>query len=651
MTAHTPPLHQAPFKKFSHKFFKTSFAISSFFLAGVYFSTLYGQVMNDSADASPAPAPAPTSSSSQSSAPSGSSSSSSSNSSSDSSFLGTVFPMFDPNSEFLTWDGKSWNINNNRVFQARFEKYLNSDPFTKEDDLEYMAILEQILSDLAPTKVTPNSLDEAFKLLPQASSYKVDNNLCDTLANAIYSVWLARRENNRLEKANDSLEQELIRHERNARITSSSTGLKTPPKDPDAARVWVEEQKAHRELELQPYVTRAAEVKATILANQVKREASILQTKVEFQTLLLQLFTQRRYQHVLIGTRFYRNLFQTGDTTLEVGEDTKDLLSRSTGMPPTVATLDTLALQAVEDTRQGIEAYHNLLQKNELESASKRLAEAFVIGEYMPEIRTLSIEDKRKALHFVQTSNQLMSALEMKDFALAEKLVTELTETAKDFDASKPMGVIETAKTISAMHLAKARNAAINGDSATLENELKSATEIWPRNPALAEISQLIFSRADTQQQALIDLDQLLNQRNYRQIFDDQLRFIAATAHYPEHQAKLKEILTTMQTIETSILQSQEIARRGDYIGAWENLEHVSKQYPNDSKLNQVRADLTTQAADFVRVLRQAQSMEERGQTGSSLSLYLKAQQLYPQSSFAKDGVDRLVTEIMPNAS
>src|SRR5438309_1590002 len=41
------------------------------------------------------------------------------------SFLGKDVPSYDPGSEILTWDGKNWNVNNNRLFQARFEKYLN----------------------------------------------------------------------------------------------------------------------------------------------------------------------------------------------------------------------------------------------------------------------------------------------------------------------------------------------------------------------------------------------------------------------------------------------------------------------------------------------------------------------------------------------
>jgi hypothetical protein len=54
-----------------------------------------------------------------------------------------------------------------------------------------------------------------------------------------------------------------------------------------------------------------------------------------------------------------------------------------------------------------------------------------MIGEYLRDVRTLDRDDKRRALSFVQKSNQLISAIEVKDFALAEKLVTELSQTAK----------------------------------------------------------------------------------------------------------------------------------------------------------------------------------------------------------------------------
>ena len=61
------------------------------------------------------------------------------------------------------------------------------------------------------------------------------------------------------------------------------------------------------------------------------------------------------------------------------------------------------------------------------------------------------------------------------------------------------------------MHIAKARNAAVSGDKQSLETELKAATEIWPRNPSLSEVSKIIFSQADVQSRAMVDFDQLIS--------------------------------------------------------------------------------------------------------------------------------------------
>ncbi len=559
-------------------------------------------------------------------------------------------PVFNPATEMFSWNGKNWNINENRLFQARFEKYLNAPEETAEEDRKYQQLLKTIIDKLAPAHVNTQSVDEAFRLLPQASRYDIDARLCEGIADAVYSAWRAMKNSKRLVEANSALEAERKSHEWNLKVSGRENRLNNPPPGmkAEALAEWVKARQTERDIALQPYTSRLAEALATIKANQAKKELSELQTKIEFQALAVQLFLQRRFQHVLIATRFYRAVFSDGDTTLRVGSDAKDLFEKSTGSPPTVVTLDAMASEAIRDAREGVQAYEFLMAKEEMESASKRLAEAFMVGEYLPDLRTLSRESKRRALEFTQQASQLVSALEVKDYALAEKLVKQLEGSAKDFDNSKPMAAIETARTVSAMHLAKARNAAVSGDRATLETELRSATEIWPRNPALAEVSGRIFDSADVQQKALADLDQLLTQRNFRQIFDDRVRFIAAAALFPDRQEKLKKVLEDMQQIESAVIRSTEIARHGDYAGAWENVETVFKQFPEDNKLNQVRANMTTQAADFVRTIRMAQDLEEKGQTGASLAWYLKAQKLYPASEFGRAGIDRLVRQVLP---
>ena len=570
-------------------------------------------------------------------------------------FLGNTHPGFDPGSDIVQWDGKRWSISDNRVFEARFEKFLNAPEATPDSDLKYNRILTQILDLLAPNKGAHMSTDEAFQLLSQASQFEIDARLCDAIANQVQAALITRQANEKRATANLTLEKERQRLEWNSKMVAAGRALDSPSGNDGVLDELLKKEKRRDEqskldAELQPMTTRLAEVNALLKANQLKREVAELQVKIEFQALIVQHFLQRRFQHVLIGTRFYRSIFSDGDSLLRVGEDAKSLFSSATGFPPTVGTLDSLANEALRDVREGVRAFQFLLKKNEMESATKRLAETFVLGEFVPEIRTLPREDKQRALDFVQKSNQLISAIDVKDFTLAEKLTKGLEKSAKDFDSSKPMAAIETARTVAAMHIAKAKNAAVSGDKSALEAELKSATEIWPRNPALTEVGGMIFSQSDVQQRAITDFDQLLSQKNYRQIYDDKMRFIAATAMFPEKQDQLRKVLDDMALVESAIIRAQEVEKRGDFAGAWESAETAYRQFPDDNKLNQVRANLTTRAPDFVRALKQAEEQEKKDQLGSSLAWYLKAQKDYPASDFARQGIERLNTQLLPDA-
>jgi tetratricopeptide (TPR) repeat protein len=313
--------------------------------------------------------------------------------------------------------------------------------------------------------------------------------------------------------------------------------------------------------------------------------------------------------------------------------------------------MDAMANEIIRDVEEGVEAYDFLLERQEMDSATKRLSEAFLIGEYMPPVRTLSRDKKRQSLAYAQKANQLVNAIGVKDYTLAETRVHEMETMAKDFDSSKPMAAIETARTVSSMHIAKGVNAAVAGDQKVVEQEFRAATEIWPRNPDLKEAFTKISGYSNVANQAAVAFDQLLSQKNYRQIFDDKARFIAATATDPVRQKQLEQVLDNMTEIEKAIVSAQEIEKRGDFAGAWENTESAFNKFPSDSKLNQIRADLTTKAADFVGALRRAQELKKKGQPGSSLAWYLKAQQIYPNSDIAKQGIESLTEEILPDAT
>lgn len=91
----------------------------------------------------------------------------------------------------MSWDGHNWNLNNNRLFEARFEKYLNASAETSADAAAYQALLNSILAKLGPDQISTANVDEAFRLLKRAAGYEIDAHLCDALADAVYSVWRA----------------------------------------------------------------------------------------------------------------------------------------------------------------------------------------------------------------------------------------------------------------------------------------------------------------------------------------------------------------------------------------------------------------------------------------------------------------------------
>lgn len=638
-------------------------------------------------------------------------------------FLGRDVPVFDPGTDVAGFDGKLWNINNNRLLRARFEKYLNAPEETSAADQKYDETIEKILFLLSPTNPNGPNVDAAWKLLPMASQYESDANLCVSLSDAVYNVWVAKNEINKIEMANRALLREKSALEWNYRLSLEPETVLGTTNNPAGSE---DAKKEAREAKIDPLKEQLSEVKTTLANNKLRKETSLVQAKADFQVLILQLFTQRRYQHVLIATRFYRNLFGDGDNRLQALDQIATSLpvdkeggqarvrakfnpkaagrggseaaagggvgydrgpaggaganSKSTGsafafegvdlgvenlgvesiinagasgmkalgkMINSLSQLDALANEAIRDVNEGVKTYKFLLEQNELKSATERLFETFAMGEFLPSVRKLPRVEKRKALEFTRKGNELLAALEVNDLTRAEDLIHDLGKSAKDFDTSKSLAVVETAKTVSAMHLAKAKAAATSGDRATLETELRAATEIWPRNPALAEVSGAIFSQTDLQQQGLNDFDRLLAQKNYRQIFEDKLRFIAATTLYPDRQEKLRKVLDQVQLAEAALVRATELAKRGDSAGAWESVERGFQDFPEDPKLNQARAEYTTQAAEFVKAIRMAQEMERKQQTGSSLAWYLFSQQEYPNSEIAQEGIGRLSSQLL----
>ncbi len=571
--------------------------------------------------------------------------------------VGNDVPFLDPTTETFLFDGKAFNVNDNRLFRSRFEKYLNTEEAASAADLAYRGSIRAVLDALSPhgRKRGENRLAMAVARLQYAAEFPQDARLCESLANAVYRVNLARMTVGQLNDLNFQLDRERKQLDWNFDAWKDDTGLNNRRKlsESPATTEARQDGKATNPSNaghLSRYVQRIAEVEAERVKNKAKMELSEVEAKLEFQALIVQFFLQRRFEHVIMGTRLYTEFFADGDGRLqfEEGSEVESSFGAMIGFNPTITTLDAFANEAIRDVDQQVESFGFLLEQGEIDGATRQLQQAFVMGEYLPSVQSVPRDDKRQVLEYARNSFQLINSMEVKDYTLAEELVTKMRDQAGDFDYSKPTAAIETAKITSNMRIRTAKNAALKGDEQAYEENIKAAAEIWPTNPQLKEQFDMIADSADVQEQAKIEFDRLLGTQSYRQIFTNKARFIAATVDDAERQAALNQIVENILEIETTMKQADTLMNAGQSHAAWEIVEKAFQRFPDDVPLSSKRSDLSTEVAEFVRALKTAENLEE-AQKGSSLAWYLAARRYYPQSDFAKQGIDRLVNEILPD--
>ena len=564
---------------------------------------------------------------------------------------GNDVPYFDPTTDVFSFDGKNFNVNYNRVLRARFEKYLNAEEASSEADIAYRASLREILDTLSPHNRDVTKFPKAVAMLQYTAQFPQDARLCESLANAVYRVYLAQRSQSELQTLNTQLDDQRRQLDWNFDTWTKPSNIRKERKlsdDPQAADPpAVNPANAGH---IQRYVQRIAEVEAERVANKAKGQLSEIEAKLEFQALVVQFFLQRRFEHVVMATRFYTEFFKDGAGKLEFeeGSEVEQSFSKTIGFNPTITTLDAFANEAIRDVGQSVESFGFLLDQGEIDGAMRQLQQAFVTGEHLPSVQSVPRERKRLVLTYAQNSFQLVNAIEVKDYALAEKLVTDMKTQAGDFYYSKPTAAIETAKLSSNMRIRTAKNAALQGDNEAYESNILAAAQIWPTNPMLQEQFNLIADSADVQQQAKLEFDRLLSTQSYRQIFTDKARYMAATAEDPERLKALEQIVGNIQEIETVMKQADTLAKAGNNYAAWEIVEKTFQRFPDDVALSAKRSDFATDVATFVKALKNAENQENRKQFGSGLAWFLSARQIYPQSEFAEEGIKRLIDSILP---
>ena len=589
--------------------------------------------------------------------------------------LGQEIPMLDPSAETITVGNVAIPIGDNRLLKARFEKYLSQPPETDADAAEYRKNVSDILGAISPFRSGGPDLYSGFKLLPAASSYPGDANLCMSLAESIYMAMLAKNNSDALNKLNKSMDTEKkaimaqadwdARNDRDKSLgdTGSASGgaagggaaggganqgggqgrrANAPATNPGAGA---------NSLKYQDTLRRIAEIEALKKVNNIQTEAQTIRTKAQYQVTMVQWFVQRRYEHVLMAARFYNQIWKDGDQTLRVDKnsDVSKLFSESLGVSPTVASLDSLSNEAIREVAKYIEAFDLMLSRDELHSASQRLMEAYALGEYLGPVATLPLEKKLRVAAYVRDLHELYGTLQARDYVKGKELATRLKTLAKDFPSSKVDSAIAAYTLASDLAIEEAKSHLLARNSDKAAEKIKAATEIWPTNPKLQEFRDLV-SNSGGVVTARNDFDRLLSEGNYREIAKRQYEFAPAIQGDATREDAFKQIMGNLKEIEESIGKANEFSRMGQNYGAWEQLAEIRERFPDDPRLGRELELLAPKVADFTLALDKARQFESRTpkQTGSALAWYLKARSIHPPSEQADKGIQTILNEILP---
>ena len=508
-----------------------------------------------------------------------------------------ILNMLNSRSDLTDITGKKIDETQQRLVQSRFEKYLNTPPAASVEDIAYNQLLIDISQRLAGRGGgTDNERTiDAWRMLFEAENYPMDDNLCRTIADKVVNFWQTTRKIEKLLLQNEFLEQDRARKESGIRIISNMDRRDFI----DIMRGKDATPPPTREYEMDPLKKRIAETEAKIQENKSYEATSRVNQKLDFQSLIVQFFIQRRYYHAMITNDFYRYLFAAEDSKIEGVDALKGEVFGGMDIKLTTASIDALCKEAINDTERAVEAVKYLVNRGKLHSAAQRLMEAFFIGENLAPIKTFPMDEKREIMRYMRDTDKLVNAIKVKHVERAEEILKDILSYVKDFDSGQIEAFIETSRQLSNLALQRALVSAQSKNQQGVEIALKEAVEFWPTNPEIQKFLKTMVSRLDIKDVAVADFDRFLGQKDFRGIFNDRFRFAAALALDNERNGKFLEIMKQMEIIETAMSQAKELVRQRNDFAAWEIIEKVYRRFPEDANLNKMRSDLTVNASQF----------------------------------------------------
>ena len=577
--------------------------------------------------------------------------------------LGMEMPLLDPSTDTMSYNGAKFDVGNNAVVRARFEKYLNQNPDNSSEAKRYRKKMRELLkltqrNARKRSEVGSETLLKIGNGLYEMNEYPGDGGVSSALASAMASAISVQYANRSRARKNEKMQKEI---DDLVRKTNAMTNRNTGSMGPGASKdLKAEGNPGPTNLVTNTFVIAhntktIAEMEAAGVKNDADSIAAMELAKINFQSSIVSMLMQRRYDHALIGTHAYRHIFTDGDTTLKLNSDSQaaQLFEGGVGLPPTVNSMSTIASNMRREIDQNMEAVANMLAQNKLSDATQSLIQAVAMGEYMQSVATFPTEGRRRIAEFWSLRRKALTTLNARDYGALEEIASKMKSLDPDFDDSMLTSYCAGRKAQSDLHLRNAAKALKAGDDETFNAEITKAGSIWPKNPNLAKGRQQLEA-LDNQDPVRDEFRTLIGRKEYRTIYNEQDKF-EVVAIDPELKQQYKEAITLIGTIDGMLAQLDVAAQQDTTMGPCMAYEMLLEQgekderYKEDPKYRDAVNRFALGAHDFVKALETAKSSEERREYGSALANYYRAQCLYPRSTVAGAGARR-VTEIILKA-
>ena len=524
-----------------------------------------------------------------------------------------------PSNGAVTFNGFTWDAADVPGLDQRYERFLMESQSVMKDELEYYKKLETLLVLLTgspfglsgPQPPSQQNYQQSFNVLKgieaRSDWRKYDGGLSGQIATQIEALVVKIRD------SRDPKGQAAGLEARRRIIESQLSFFKTTA-DSDPARAALN---AAKKAELIAEKNRLAEERAKYESESLP---ALALAKGQFQVFIFTLLAQRRFQHAIVAAKLYQALIADGDLGMsQKNNPAAKQMNVDTDLPLTTISVAQAAAAAHEDVRRGVDSYRNQVAKMMLDAADRTLLQAFLLGEYMPEVRALPPEARGKILAVRQARKQMNAALNVRDYARAEEKLNALEKLAPDFDPSLQRMLIRKAKMESDAYLMKAKTAFFEGDKPEAEKALRKAAETWPTNPNLDKIAG-DTGLLDGQMRLKNELDDLFARSDFRAIAEKGEKFAGAVFDDPARQAKLREAGKNLGEIERALGRYEEMGKSGSPYAAWEAIDEVVAKYPKDEKIALAYQEATVKASDYIGGVRQAQRSEKDGEDVAALA-------------------------------